>query len=299
MASIATLPESYFLVVIPPTPILSSYKPIASSTPDNDRKDANRNIPYAFQDAMTVREEVFVHEQNVPAENEVDEEEGRCWHWVVYVNENMDHNAKKRQNQEWEEEDCNRIEKIEMKRNVKPVATVRLVPPPHTEHYNSVEPSTLSAPGTTSSRASKSSGDDALTGNASKKESYVKLGRLAVLSSHRRKGLAAYLVRTCLGWATTHQDEIDRFAGHAAVCGHEERCDQKKQHWQGLVRIHAQADVIRWYERQGFKLDRDEEGEVRPGWDEEGIWHLGMWTRVQSMTNNDIYKDITMPVDGR
>lgn len=55
-----------------------------------------------FSDAMVVRNAVFVIEQGVPAENELDEQEPRCWHWVVY-------------------------------QGTVPVGAVRLVAPPHAE----------------------------------------------------------------------------------------------------------------------------------------------------------------------
>jgi len=34
---------------------------------------------------MVVREAVFVDEQKVALENEFDEEDPRCWHWVLYA----------------------------------------------------------------------------------------------------------------------------------------------------------------------------------------------------------------------
>lgn len=37
-----------------------------------------------FDDCMVVRNLVFVEEQGVPAENELDQDETRCWHWAVY-----------------------------------------------------------------------------------------------------------------------------------------------------------------------------------------------------------------------
>lgn len=41
----------------------------------NDATDPARAIPQGFIDAMTVRYEVFVDEQGVPADNELDEGE--------------------------------------------------------------------------------------------------------------------------------------------------------------------------------------------------------------------------------
>lgn len=40
------------------------------------------NIPQTFLDAMEVREQVFVHEQGVPLDNEFDADDARACHWV-------------------------------------------------------------------------------------------------------------------------------------------------------------------------------------------------------------------------
>ncbi|KAA8898763.1 acyl-CoA N-acyltransferase [Sphaerosporella brunnea] len=56
-----------------------------------------------FADAMRVRIPVFVEEQNIPLENELDGDEPRCWHFVCYDNE-------------------------------VPVGTLRIVTPPHPTH---------------------------------------------------------------------------------------------------------------------------------------------------------------------
>jgi hypothetical protein len=39
-------------------------------------------IPKTFLDAMEVREQVFVKEQNIPLENEFDADDARSCHWV-------------------------------------------------------------------------------------------------------------------------------------------------------------------------------------------------------------------------
>lgn len=59
------------------------------------------NNTSVFADALTVRTKVFVHEQNIPLENEVDALDGTTWHLVAY-----DHDAR-------------------------PVGTLRIVPFPH------------------------------------------------------------------------------------------------------------------------------------------------------------------------
>jgi predicted GNAT family N-acyltransferase len=56
--------------------------------------------------------------------------------------------------------------------------------------------------------------------------------------------------------------------------------------WQGLIMIHAQANLKQMWERHGFHEElRTEEGEVEisaePHWMEEGIEHVGMWKRLK------------------
>jgi predicted GNAT family N-acyltransferase len=62
-----------------------------------------------WRDAMKVRVPVFVVEQNIPEENEVDGEEQRSWHFVCYNHENS------------------------------PVGALRIVMPPHAVHEEGPE----------------------------------------------------------------------------------------------------------------------------------------------------------------
>lgn len=227
------------------------------SSRSNDTKNDSL-IPQLFLDAMAVREEVFVKEQGVPAENEVDEDEEKSWHWVVFAGPSVE--GQEVEGQEGEEEDDGRA------RRLVPVGTVRLVPPPH--HHQEQYADTCGIPPS--------------SGNKQEREPYVKLTRLAILGSYRRRGLAARLTRECLDWAAAHASEIDRAAQSTLSqisAKNNERA--KYQKWQGLVRIHAQVGAVPWYEGQGFELDKDEHGKVKDGWDEEGIPHLGMWKRVK------------------
>lgn len=43
------------------------------------------SVPDVFKDCMSVREEVFVKEQHVPLERELDEDDPRSYHWVCYA----------------------------------------------------------------------------------------------------------------------------------------------------------------------------------------------------------------------
>lgn len=102
---------------------------------------------------MTIRLQVFCTEQGCSAANELDEDDQRSWHWVTYETSSG-----------------------------KPVACIRLVPPPHAPHPNGFE-------------------------NPEEKP-YVKLTRLAVLTDARGKGLARVLCNEAVGWAARNEDEI-------------------------------------------------------------------------------------------
>ncbi|KAF3184108.1 hypothetical protein TWF225_008189 [Orbilia oligospora] len=116
-----------------------------------------------FEESMSVRVEVFVNEQGVPAENERDEYDEDSIHWVTYasipsVSSNSNH-------------DRHAVDGIspenELSQNRTPVGTIRLIPP------------TVS------------------------KKSYVLLGRLAVLKPFRKLGLARLLVEEALRYAAS------------------------------------------------------------------------------------------------
>lgn len=49
-----------------------------SHQPKNDATDPAKSIPQGFIDAMMVREEVFVKEQGIALENELDFDDRRC-----------------------------------------------------------------------------------------------------------------------------------------------------------------------------------------------------------------------------
>ncbi|KAK2750054.1 hypothetical protein FQN55_002772 [Onygenales sp. PD_40] len=72
-------------------------------TPSNPAPPSN---PPIFNDAMHVRTVVFVDEQGCAPENEMDEDDPRSWHWVLYT------------------EGENRA----------PIGTIRVVAPPHAPH---------------------------------------------------------------------------------------------------------------------------------------------------------------------
>jgi predicted GNAT family N-acyltransferase len=90
-------------------------------------------------------------------------------------------------------------------------------------------------------------------------EPYVKLGRVATMPNHRGMGLSRMLTNEAFKWLSEHSEQVT-------------------EGWKGLVLCHAQTDVERMYGKLGFATD-DKLGK----WDEEGIEHIGMWKRVQTI----------------
>lgn len=111
-----------------------------------------------------------------------------------------------------------------------PVSVIRIVPPPHGPHPNGF--------------------------NDPREEQYVKLGRVATMANHRRKGLSRLLTEEAFRWLAAHKSDIGT-------------------EYNGLVLCHAQVVVEQMYARLGFVTDQK-----LGRWDEEGIEHLGMWKRV-------------------
>ena len=72
-----------------------------------------KGVPKVFSDAMDVRIKVFCDEQKCGLEPELDEDDPRSWHFVVY-----------------ETKDTGDDE---------PVSVIRIVPPPHAAHPNGYE----------------------------------------------------------------------------------------------------------------------------------------------------------------
>ena len=72
-----------------------------------------KGVPKIFSDAMDVRIEVFIDEQKCEIGPELDEDDPRSWHFVLYEI-----------NEDGEEE---------------PMSVIRIVPPPHPPHPNGYE----------------------------------------------------------------------------------------------------------------------------------------------------------------
>ena len=270
----------------------------ALSTYDSTQSHAAQPpaIPATFREAMSIREAVFVAEQRCSLEGECDADDRRSWHWVAYASIGAPSSSSSsagnsptstRSTNAFDghargtgpsashgrERDRDRTSRDTPKQRVSsstasrtPVATIRLVPPPHAAH-----PSPLPHSADTPAAAS------AASGNASH-EPYVKLGRIATLAPYRRLGLGRLLVDTALTWAAAHGEEIQDPVWHARWrAAHDESAKDAADAgpWRGLVLVHAQKSLERWYGKFGFVRDQ-----TMGVWREEGIEHIGMWYRV-------------------
>ncbi|KAI9932309.1 hypothetical protein ASPWEDRAFT_27421 [Aspergillus wentii DTO 134E9] len=228
--------------------------------------------PEIFNDALTVRIKVFIDEQKCPIEAEIDTDDHRSWHWVIYdtttttagssdgtdnVNLNGEDKAQTHPtrlrsglNDGDDETSPHRLRR--------PVAVIRLVPPPHAPHEKYTRPDLIAS----------------LPAYDLQSEPCVVLSRVAVLPEYRGYGLGRELIRTALDWARGHGVEIDD--AYARVIGEAgEKTGKGKGKWNGQVLIHAQVAVEAMYRKFGFETD-----EALGRWDEEGIEHVGMWQRV-------------------
>ncbi|KAI5788836.1 acyl-CoA N-acyltransferase [Peziza echinospora] len=279
----------------------------SASDPDTKQRTASDPRYPAFRDAMTVREEVFVKEQNVPLENELDEDDRRSFHWVVYASVASSSTSHRQHQHHYPTSGgggslTSRI----------PVGTIRLIPPPHaahsagvgSHHHHPDSPPPRDAPQ-----------PDPSHGN------YIKLGRLATLSNFRGLGIGKLLVQTALNWAVEHADDIrgepkSTLGGSTSTSKRSSISNTAEETtaaaggiasvyasprgsisagsgarglgesvgtllggrvgWDGKVLVHSQVSAKHVWEKFGFTVDTSM-GE----WDEEGIMHVGMWKQLQ------------------
>jgi predicted GNAT family N-acyltransferase len=242
-------------------------------------------ISQNFLDAMEVREEVFVKEQKVPAENEFDDDDPRSCHWVVYASIN------KVETLEIRDEEGNIMHPRKSSTRSTPIGTIRLVPFPHDPHpenggkyWNGVlQGENSHKNGHKDVKAPETSPEkpyimDRKTTFHNGQEPYVKLGRLAVIEEFRGRRIAGLLVTTVLSWL---RDNPSYFDPSIKEIGLEQLdpvigTDMKIPQWAGLVCVHAQTQVVDFWKKWGFEVD-DEMGT----WWEEGIPHVGMFQRLE------------------
>ncbi|OJI96767.1 hypothetical protein ASPVEDRAFT_48876 [Aspergillus versicolor CBS 583.65] len=240
-------PKKYTSTIIPPP----GSQPLTLPTPQTPSPPTN---PPFFNDALSVRLEVFVDEQKCPAEFEIDDDDARSWQWVLYHSN--------------PESGSGSEEKVV------PVGVVRLVPPPHASHEGFVA---AFAPADANTDADTAARDVTAAGYDLDHEPYIKFGRVAVVSSHRGNGLARQLMETAMGWAEENAGAIT--AAFEGVFNRERErlglTPERAPGWKGLALVHAQVEVEGLYKRLGFVTDED-----LGRWVEEGIEHVGMWKRL-------------------
>ena len=237
--------------IIPLRDRLKLYDPTKPPTdqPKNDAADATRAIPQGFIDAMKVRQEVFVEEQGVPLENELDEDDPRSFHWTAYASVPVKQTSPEVKPQDTKTNNGKRGSNSTSTKI--PIGTIRLVPPPHDAHPNG----------------------KFYTDVHKDNECYVKLGRLAVIKEFRKAGISKLLIDTALAFAREHP--YDLLPQYDPTVLEQLNHDGVTMDFKGLVLVHAQTGVQKIWRKYGFETD-----ESMGTWDEEGIEHVGMWKRL-------------------
>ncbi|KAI9810101.1 MAG: hypothetical protein M1827_006712 [Pycnora praestabilis] len=250
----------FITFLAPPGESITGYDRTAPSTSQASP------VPETFKEAMSIREEVFVHEQHVPLENEFDADDSRSFHWIVYASVSNAQGGSPNSGAE---------DRKNSATNRMPVGTIRLVPPPHPPHPK---------PGTThaidNAEAEGPDADETMSKTSfhDGKEPYIKLGRLATLPAYRGLGLGRLLVNGALDWASKNPQAILplRSPTSREAARVESGSSEAQEQWHGLVLLHAQKSVQGMWGKYGFDTD----GSMGV-WDEEGIDHVGMWKRIQ------------------
>ncbi|KAJ4255583.1 hypothetical protein NW762_009580 [Fusarium torreyae] len=236
-------------------------------------------VSQTFLDAMEVREQVFVEEQKVPADNEFDADDSRSCHWVVYASVN------KTEELEIRDEDGNVIQPRKSSTRSTPIGNIRLVPFPHDPHpkdggryWNGIlEGQNGHENGDTSlDSPNKPYIEDRPTSFHDGKEPYVKLGRLAVIKEFRGHRISALLVNTVLGWLAANPSYFDPSIKELGLEQLNATNEKEIPQWEGLVCVHAQKQVVGVWKKWGFEVD-----EVMGTWWEEGMPHVGMFQRLK------------------
>lgn len=276
-----------------PTPFIAFQEPSTLEGYDFKlpRSQQPSNIPKTFLDAMEVRKQVFVGEQNIPLENEFDSDDPRACHWVcdshppfssafsnvvrqvVYASINTATEAQKT-------DDQGNILQLQKSVTIsQPIGTIRLVPfphPPHPEPGSSYAADALETASNSEPFATPPYTVDRTTTYHDGKEPYIKLGRIAVLKEFRGTGIAKLLADAAMTWArenpTFFNPSIETWGMSKLGASN----TSEVHRWKGLICVHAQEQVAKAWAKWGFKLD-----EGMGTWIEEGINHVGMFQRLE------------------
>ncbi|MCJ1336629.1 hypothetical protein MMC09_001907 [Bachmanniomyces sp. S44760] len=285
-----------FVALIPPLgpSVLHHFHPQSNPTAATSQHlPTDPSIPPTLDEALSVRRAVFVEEQGVPLENEIDADDPRSWQWVVYASIGPAKGGEQGSTQtgrvgEGEGRDGNGRKGSEGSKVA--VGVIRVVPPPHGPHPT---PGSGHEVDNADGLVKSSDGElnigadtaipanlvlvDRATSFHDGVEPYVKLGRLATLKEYRGLGLGRLLVNNALEWLGKHGKENvqprpndpverERTEGGAGAAAE----------WKGLVLAHANVAAEGFWKSMGFEKD-----EGMGEWWEEGIRHVGMFRRLE------------------
>ncbi|CAI4217170.1 unnamed protein product [Parascedosporium putredinis] len=260
------------------TPFLSTLLPsnLRAYKRGLPRAQQSESVSPIFLDAMEIREQVFVEEQGVPADNDV----------------------RRTIREEVLDAEGNVVEpRVSDARRV-PVGTIRIVPFPHDPHPVSgakywggkMEEGTEEGGKKKDTKESDRQKEaaaaepvrtelgyfaDRPTTFHDGQEPYVKLGRLAVVKEFRGQGMAGFLVRSAVEWLRENPNYFDPSVV-AKGLARLDAVNAPVPQWKGLVCAHAQEQVAATWARWGFRVDED-----MGVWWEEGIRHVGMFLRLE------------------
>jgi predicted GNAT family N-acyltransferase len=250
--------------ILPLRERLTLYDPTSppSQQPKNDATDPAKAIPQGFIDAMSVREAVFVQEQGVPLENELDFDDRRCFTWTAYAS--VPGHIKP------VPEGGHPMRKQSTSTKLA-IGTIRLIPPPNTTHHAFDKHRSIDGIPYTEKTMKPSFHHD--------HEPFITLGRLAILPEFRKVGVSKLLIDSALTMAHDYPHIISEPPSTSLVedlhAHFGADLDVANTEWNGLVLIHAQIGLQKFWKRWGFEVD-----EEMGIWDEEGMDHVGMWKRV-------------------
>ncbi|KAK5166620.1 uncharacterized protein LTR77_008163 [Saxophila tyrrhenica] len=220
----------------------------------NDAADPARSLPQGFIDSMIIREAVYVQEQGVPLENELDDEDALAFHWVAYASVpdkvRSDPSSPEMSPQGGRKDSGRRISTS----TKMPIGTIRATPVPYPQQHPHPN-------GKYETAVHKNN------------EAYVRIGRLSVVKEFRKAGIAKLLVDTALGFISAHPYETFAYYDQAATS--QAGSGAQSVDFRGLVLVHSQTGVQKVWRKYGFETD-----ESMGEWDEEGILHVGMWKRL-------------------
>lgn len=159
-----------------------------------------------------------------------------------------------------------------------PIGTIRLVPFPHAPHPEPGASYDADALETAESSAPVNPPPyivDRETTYHDGKEPYIKLGRLAILKEFRGSGISGLLVNAPLVWLKKNPTYFNPSIKTLGMENIGAQSTAEIPVWKGLVCVHAQVQVEKFWSRWGFKID-----DAMCTWIEEGINHVGMFQRL-------------------